>query len=96
MMAGFGNPGRPMIYLAENGIPDRGGGGSMKRRRDPEWSFGRRPKHDDFDDLEPFENEGEEVEEDGDDEDEEVDFDNPKFKKSDMWNDYAEDMDFEE
>ena len=61
----------------------------------PEWHFGRRPKHDDFDDLEPFENEEEEVDDD-EDEDEEVDFDNPKFKKSDMWHDYAEDLDFEE
>lgn len=60
------------------------------------WNFGRRPKHDDFDDLDPFESEGEEIEEEGDEEDEEVDFDNPKFKKSDMWNDYAEDLDFEE
>ena len=30
------------------------------------------------------------------DENEEVDFDNPKFKKTDIWNDYAEDLDFEE
>jgi len=67
----------------------------MTRSQGLEWQFGRRPKHDDFDDLEPFENEDEEVEED-DEEDEEVDFDNPKFKKSDMWNDYAEDLDFEE
>jgi hypothetical protein len=68
----------------------------MKRSQGPEWQFGRRPKHDDFDDLgEPFDNEEEEVD-DNDDEDEEVDFDNPKFKKSDMWNDYAEDLDFEE
>ncbi len=62
------------------------------------WHCGRRPKHDDFDDLEPLEGEEDEVEEEDDDEDEneEVDFDNPKFKKNDMWNDYAEDLDFEE
>lgn len=62
------------------------------------WEAGRRPKHDDFDDLEPFENEEDEVDEDDEEEDEneEVDFDNPKFKKTDMWNDYAEDLDFEE
>jgi hypothetical protein len=62
------------------------------------WHCGRRPKQDDFDDLEPFESEEEEGDDDdaNDDENEEVDFDNPKFKKSDMWNDYAEDLDFEE
>ena len=62
------------------------------------WEAGRRPKHDDFDDLEPFENEEGEGDDDDDDaeENEEVDFDNPKFKKTDMWNDYAEDLDFEE
>jgi hypothetical protein len=62
------------------------------------WDCGRRPKHDDFDDLEPFENEDEDAEEDDseEDENEEVDFDNPKFKKTDIWNDYAEDLDFEE
>ncbi len=62
------------------------------------WLAGRRPRHDDFDDLEPFESEDDASEdEDGDDEEnEEVDFDNPKFKKGDMWNDYAEDLDFEE
>jgi hypothetical protein len=60
------------------------------------WKCGRRPKHDDFDDLEPLENEENEVDDDDEDENEEVDFDNPKFKKSDLWNDYAEDLDFEE
>ena len=67
----------------------------MKRSQGPEWRFGRRPKHDDFDDLEPFESEDDDLDDD-DDDDEEVDFDNLKFKKSDMWNDYAEDLDFEE
>lgn len=71
---------------------------SMERRDANVWHCGRRPKHDDFDDLEPLEGEEDEVEEEEDDEDEneEVDFDNPKFKKNDMWNDYAEDLDFEE
>ncbi len=68
----------------------------MKRKKASEWSFGRRPKHDDFDDLDPVENEDESADADDDDENEEVDFDNPKFKKSDMWNDYAEDLGFEE
>ena len=68
----------------------------MPKNKGPEWHFGRRPKHDDFDDLDPLENGEEEEVDDDDDEDEEVDFDNPKFKKSDMWNDYAEDLDFEE
>ena len=70
----------------------------MKSDRKASWHFGRRPKHDDFDDLHPLENEEDGAEDaaDGDDENEEVDFDNPKFKKSDMWTDYAEDLDFEE
>jgi hypothetical protein len=70
----------------------------MKSGGKPHWRFGRRPKHDDFDDLHPLENEEEGGEEDGggDDDNEEVDFDNPKFKKSDLWSDYAEDLDFEE
>jgi hypothetical protein len=71
--------------------------GLMAIKQDKTWYCGRRPKQDDFDDLEPFDSEEEEGEEDAnDDENEEVDFDNPKFKKSDMWNDYAEDLDFEE
>jgi len=69
----------------------------MKSDPNSTWHFGRRPKRDDFDDLEPFESEEESVDDDDDDdENEEVDFDNPKFKKSDMWTDYAEDLDFEE
>ncbi len=70
----------------------------MELDRPEKWEAGRRPKHDDFDDLEPFENEDDEVDEgdDEEDENEEVDFDNPKFKKNDVWNDYAEDLDFEE
>jgi hypothetical protein len=68
----------------------------MKKKQAAEWHFGRRPKHDDFDDLDPVENEDESADADDDDENEEVDFDNPKFKKSDMWNDYAEDLGFEE
>jgi hypothetical protein len=65
------------------------------------WYFGRRPKHDDFDDLDPsnedFTGFGEEdPEEDNEDNEEEVNLDNPDFKKGEMWNDYAEDMDFEE
>ena len=68
--------------------------------------FGRRPKHDDFDDLDPesnnftgkpvnenFETEDSEGQ---DEESEEINLDNPDFKKGELWNDYADDMDFEE
>ncbi len=70
----------------------------MDPKQELMWSFGRRPKHDDFDDLDPLEREEEGAEEEDatEDENEEVDFDNPKFKKSDIWNDYSEDLDFEE
>jgi hypothetical protein len=72
--------------------------GPMAFEQNKTWYCGRRPKQDDFDDLEPFESEEEGGEDDdaNEDENEEVDFDNPKFKKSDMWHDYAEDLDFEE
>ncbi len=64
------------------------------------WQLGRKPRQDDFEDLDPFESEDGSFD-DGDDsedgdESEEVDFDNPRFKRTDMWNDYAEDLDFEE
>ena len=66
--------------------------------------FGRRPKHDDFDDLDPESNsftgkpvgenfDSEEVDEE---ESEEINLDNPDFKKGELWSDYADDMDFEE
>jgi hypothetical protein len=62
--------------------------------------FGRRPKHDDFDDISPLrdaEDEFEEFDDKGDeDEDEEVDFDTPTFKRDGIWNDYAEDLDFDD
>ena len=68
----------------------------MQGKKDLVWHFGRRPKHDDFDDLDPVENEDDAADDADEDENEEVDFDNPKFKKSDMWSDYAEDLGFEE
>jgi len=68
--------------------------------------FGRRPKHDDFDDLDPEsqnftgkpldENLDFEEEDDEEDESEEINLDNPDFKKGQLWSDYADDMDFEE
>ena len=56
------------------------------KNQEPTWYCGRRPKQDDFDDLEPFESEEEEGDDDdaNDDENEEVDFDNPNFKKTDF------------
>ena len=62
--------------------------------------FGRRPKHDDFNDLDPLDDgytgfrDGDGLEED--EEDEEINLDNPDFQKGEMWSDYADDMDFEE
>lgn len=64
------------------------------------YHFGRRPKQEDFDDLEPMgEDQGYDEygeDDDEDDQDEEVDFDNPRFKRDQIWNDYAEDLDFDD
>jgi|TARA_B110000483_G_scaffold239337_1_gene317635 hypothetical protein len=65
----------------------------MKRKLE----FGRRPKAEDFDDYQPLGGDHDEFEdEDDDDEDEEVDFDTPSFKRDQIWNDYAEDLDFDD
>ena len=56
--------------------------------------FGRRPKHDDFDDLDPESNRftGKPLDENSDSEDseneeesEEINLDNPDFKKGELW-----------
>lgn len=65
------------------------------------YHFGRRPKQEDFDDLEPLGEDGQGYDEYGeeeeeDEQDEEVDFDNPRFKRDQIWNDYAEDLDFDD
>jgi len=66
------------------------------------WQFGRRPKHDDFADLDP-ENEGytgfrgnDDFNDEKEENEEEINLDNPDFQKGEMWSDYADDMDFEE
>ncbi|MBF0429882.1 MAG: hypothetical protein HQK83_01280 [Fibrobacteria bacterium] len=65
-----------------------------------EWQTGRRPKSDDFDDLDPnhdgFEGEGSFDSYEEEEENEEINLDNPDFQKGEMWNDYADDLDFEE
>ncbi|MFC1585951.1 hypothetical protein ACFL5V_10425 [Fibrobacterota bacterium] len=62
--------------------------------------LGRRPKSDDFDDLDPSSDGFTGFQEDeninDDEEDEEINLDNPDFQKGEMWSDYADDMDFEE
>ena len=60
------------------------------------FEFGRRPKAEDFDDYNPLENQDDFDEYEEEDEDEEVDFDSPSFKRDQIWNDYAEDLDFDE
>ena len=59
---------------------------------------GRRPKGDNFDAPVPFVNEEEEEEEIEEEEetDEEVDFDQPSFKRDQIWSDYAEDLDYDQ
>ncbi len=63
---------------------------------------GRKPKNSGgFDDLGPFNEDSERqfdeyYDEDEEDEDEEVDFDNPSFRHGQIWNDYADDLDFDE
>lgn len=76
----------------------------MNRKNDEQQNekldLARRRKHDDFDDLNPVGEESEEGFEEfydeDEDEDEEVDFDNPSFKHGQIWNDYADDLDFDE
>jgi hypothetical protein len=66
------------------------------------YAMGRRPKSDDFDDFNPFGEESEEdfdpfFDEEGEEEvDEEVDFENRSFGRDQIWNDYADDLDFDE
>ena len=61
------------------------------------YYFGRRPKQeDDFEDLNRLGNEEDYDEYEEEEEDEEVDFDNPAFKRDQIWNDYAEDLDYDE
>ena len=59
---------------------------------------GRRPKGDGFDATVPFPNEEETEEEEEEEEelDEEVDFDQPSFKRDQIWSDYAEDLDYDQ
>lgn len=60
------------------------------------YHCGRRPKGDGFDAPVPFPEE-EEIEEEIEEEvDEEVDFDQPSFKRDQIWSDYAEDLDYDQ
>ena len=60
--------------------------------------FARRPKGDNFDPPPPFSGDEDELEDGLDEEelDEEVDFDNPSFKREQIWADYAEDLDYDQ
>lgn len=61
------------------------------------YYFGRRPKSDNFDTSVPFTNEEEPEEIEEEEElDEEVDFDQPSFKRDQIWSDYAEDLDYDQ
>ena len=62
------------------------------------YHCGRRPKGDGFDAPVPFSSEEEEEEEieEEEDVDEEVDFDQPSFKRDQIWSDYAEDLDYDQ
>ena len=62
------------------------------------YHCGRRPKSDSFDNSMPFPNEEieEEIEEEEEELDEEVDFDQPSFKRDQIWSDYAEDLDYDQ
>lgn len=59
---------------------------------------GRRPKGDNFEAPLPFSGDEDELEEVLEEEevDEEVDFDNPSFKREQIWTDYAEDLDYDQ
>ena len=62
------------------------------------YHCGRRPKSDAFDNSMPLPNEEEmeEIEEEEEELDEEVDFDQPSFKRDQIWSDYAEDLDYDQ
>ena len=62
------------------------------------FQCGRRPKGDNFEAPLPFPGEEDELEEGLEEEevDEEVDFDNPSFKRDQIWTDYAEDLDYDQ
>ncbi|MBK8803512.1 MAG: hypothetical protein IPN71_15930 [Fibrobacteres bacterium] len=69
------------------------------------WEFARRPKQDEFEDLDGslgpgFEEDADgEYSEGGDDDEEsqEIDFDDPNFARGEgIWKSYAEDLDIEE
>lgn len=62
------------------------------------FQCGRRPKGDNFEAPLPFPGEEEELEDVLEEEevDEEIDFDNPSFKRDQIWSDYAEDLDYDQ
>ena len=79
--------------------------GIFMRSGDVCWRFARRPKQDEFEDLDGsfgpgFEEDTEGELSDGRDDDEEsqeIDFDDPNFNRGDgIWKNYAEDLDIEE
>lgn len=62
------------------------------------YEFGRRPKQDDYDDFSEDASDElmDDVYDDESEEDEEVDFDRPTFRRDGIWNDYAEDLDYDQ
>ena len=61
--------------------------------------FGRRPKNENIEPSVPLaseEEQEEQEEEEEEDLDEEVNFDKPTFKRDQIWNDYAEDLDYDQ
>jgi hypothetical protein len=58
----------------------------------------RKPKSDEFDDYRDLEEADgyDEYAENEDEEDEEVDFDQPNFKRGQIWDNYAEDLEYDE
>ena len=58
--------------------------------------MGRRPKRDPLDDYETPQDGGEEEFDEDEDENEEVDFENNRFDRSQIWDDYAEDLDYDD
>ena len=60
---------------------------------------GRRPKNESIEPSDPIPNEEEQEEQEEEEEenlDEEVNFDKPTIKRDQIWNDYAEDLDYDQ